>query len=458
MGNILGSPPQPPQVTAHAPTFEVAAEAALKVRNQSRKCVEDAWSNLIEEADVQKLVWDSLIISLGPSKTAEFESLNEELQKIINLHFGNHEEEAMVDLKAFVNVHRDEDDHVNDCVIKACQRVIKQGFLSDKRAELSERVHMSGVPALLPRGEEERKMVLGLISECELESFELEQDLKSILNLEESSPDEPETTKEKIKVSLDGDAYTDQKSQEKPIFFTDVTWTSSRLLEDITGMSAAEPRPTLLGDGSPGAMKLKKPAPQSAEEASQLNAAEPKVDITIGDAINRISDLLQIDLLAAAWKQFADEVEVQKLVWQSVSLTKLGPAKKQFVKAAKAVQKEVKEILMLKASDPEAAVQGLMECLQDLVPKGVAESDIVNRPFRRAAQDIIHQHEVREHRKALRSLLLGTPGSSSVSTAVERDELIEKCCLADAALIRGVREFCSIQLVLNESRIHKMVR
>merc|ERR1712126_2135 len=300
---------------------------------------------------------------------------------------------------------------------------------------------MCGVPALLPRGDEEKKMVLGLISECELESFELEQDLKRMMNLEDLSPDEPETIKEKMKVSLDGDACDKPKIQEQPIFFADVTWTSSRLLADITGMHAPNPRPTLLGEESPRAMKPKKPAPKRVQQDSLLTAAEPKVDITIGDAINQLSDILQIDLSAAAWKKFADEVEVQKLVWQSVSLTKLGPAKKQFIEAASTVRKDVKEILKLKSSDPEAAVQGLMECMEDLVPKGAAESDIVNRPFRSAAQDVIHQHEVRKHRKALRSLLLGKTGPSSPSTAVGKDELIKKCCPSDTALIRAVREF-----------------
>eukprot|EP00418_Pyrodinium_bahamense_P075384 CAMPEP_0179068244 /NCGR_PEP_ID=MMETSP0796-20121207/29904_1 /TAXON_ID=73915 /ORGANISM="Pyrodinium bahamense, Strain pbaha01" /LENGTH=278 /DNA_ID=CAMNT_0020765297 /DNA_START=125 /DNA_END=961 /DNA_ORIENTATION=- len=136
-----------------------------------------AWDKLREEFEVQKLVWQSLGMVRG--KTWVEGRLNG-VQPMVEHVLAQGSAEAVERVLAGEDP---EGDLFSHAMREALTNAARQQRAAEARRQLAERLHLSSIPASLPREDADKKEVEALVVACHIEDTRLERIIRKALLL-----------------------------------------------------------------------------------------------------------------------------------------------------------------------------------------------------------------------------------------------------------------------------------
>jgi len=426
-----GALAQPEAEPGRASSNATAGEAAAGVRELAQKRVDAAWSKLREELDVQKLVWESLSLTPAKAKDSSFHdkiaSLCSDLEGALNAR-SQDSQRAVLILKQALQVADQEGGPSNGAVLSssmttATHNAITQERTLNERRRLAETLEAASIQAL-PSGGAALREIEAMVVKCELREPKLERKVREVLGLPLPSLLRPAVSDTKTSSKLGGTVGPRQSS-----FGTVVTKKISSAPSQSLGGAVAVT----------GSRKSSRPVAAAAHGAE----AEPegiRSDLPPGleakEAGRKVREMAmkKIDI---AWTRLEEELKVQKLVWESVALTKAKS--KDYGDNIASLKSKFEKALTAKAY----SLHGLFE-LEQALQMSPSEQELLGHSLLNAARDVVKQEHARVDRLYLADALTATagPGGSPGDTATKQELqiLLGRCELGDERLVRSVRQ------------------
>jgi len=163
---------------------------AAAVRALAAAAPTKAWDQLQKELDVQRMVWQSVIVTKvkaegRPAFQAQTDDAARMVQGILDTR-GSDLQRALASLEQLLQrLPKDSEgaDVLNSATRQALQNVLDQHEVAPLRLDLAERLDVADVPATLPRGPEQKADVDRLVTNCRLGDKVLECEVRQLLLL-----------------------------------------------------------------------------------------------------------------------------------------------------------------------------------------------------------------------------------------------------------------------------------
>lgn len=403
---------------------------AAKLCNVADQRASAAWDKLQEEIKVQKLVWESVALTKAQApdrdeKKADIGNLRSRLDEAMSTRQAGDIPGALAILQEVGRPGGKGEALLSRSTFAAVGNVGKQDALLPRRRQLAERVALAASPATLPRGAAEKREIEALVVNCELDDAKLERRIREVLLLAVPAELGAAAAGPKMSgllgapVSATGSKKMSQMSQMSDLSFYPVSYAGSRTLSQLAGAPVAPTGSILRGQGATGG--------GGALQPMQLSA--------------KLGELAE-QRVVASWQKLQDEVQVQQLVWESVSLTK-AQAPDRHEKAADIARLKVvlgDALGHRQAGDTLAALASLEEVAR---PNGKGEAHL-SRSTYAAVCNVIKQDALQAPRRQLAErVALASVPATLPRTAADKRELeavVVSCELEDKPLERGIRE------------------
>jgi len=398
-------------IPSELPTSSKAEKAADQLRRFMDEESRATWKKLQKEFDVQKLVWESLIMVRGKDNQQEIETLRQKMSSALDeTNFGS--EHAVNYLEQALKAGMATTDIFGNSMKSATENVIKHCKLTAPRKQLAAALDESLVPntsfgTSLPRSELE-----SLTAKCDLKNPKLERCIRQTLQLS-------------IPIGL-GQAVTGSKKSSALGSAVGGSRKSSSLGSVVSGK-----RSSALGGAVSGSKKSSSRRPGSRSRiatAAGIPSDQP-FPVRAVKAAEAVRSLATTKV-NNAWKRLQEEFNVQILIWQSLKLAR----KENEPDPSLPLKSTFEQVLASK--DPAMLEQAL---------NGVANNaDLLSNSVLDTSRAVLAQEQCTSSRRALASRLDAASMTTASVDKKQLEQLIVESKLADAKVECVVRQLFSI--------------